>query len=174
MPKKSMLRPADFITTRSNMLGEDESTIDFSNRFFTLRKHATTDILPIQKELDPFDCLSNTRKHKYEYTEDNEIRIMEAKSKDNEWKFKKIKSSKIAVGNIVEVQVNFTLIPLGNNEYSLKAIFREVACFDNTLAMKAAVKAQEEEDDEALLWVKNIKLTNNEDGVWAGPSTAVN
>ncbi|KAF9487449.1 hypothetical protein BDN71DRAFT_1404732, partial [Pleurotus eryngii] len=214
MPKKSTLRPADFITTRSNALGEDESTIDFSNRFFTLRKHATTDILPIQKELDPFDRLSNARKHKYEYTEDNEIRIMEAKSKDNEWKFKKIKSSEIAVGDIVEVQVNFTLIPLGNNEYGLKAIFREVARFDNTLAMvsrvsiidratvlinlqKAAVKAQvrrartvkenapkplkriiayteEEEDDEALLRVKNVKLTNNEDGVWAGPSTALN
>ncbi len=119
-------------------------------------------------------------------------------------KFKKIKSSEIAVGDIVEVQVNFTLIPLGNNEYGLKAILREVARFDNTLAMvsrvsimdrptelitlqKAAVKAQvrrartvkenapkrlkriiayteEEEDDEALLRVKNVKLTNNEDG----------
>ncbi|KAF4600410.1 hypothetical protein EYR38_005037 [Pleurotus pulmonarius] len=193
MPKKSTLRPADFITTKTNEYGDDDSTIDFGNRFFTLRKHITGDILPIDNELDPLDRLSNARKYKYEYTEDNQVRTVEAKSKDNEWKFKKIKSSDIAIGDIVEVQVNFTLIPLGNHEYTLKPIFREVARFDNTLAMKAAVNAQirrsratkkngpkrlkrliayteDDDEEEDLLRVKNVRLTSYEEETEAGPS----
>jgi hypothetical protein len=154
MPEASL---ESWALTASTALG---SIFEASNRYFTSKRDAPDMVpVPIPPSIDPHGILENLKKGGFIYGEENEVyyyRAHETTSsgtkryeiyipKDTAL-MKEPKSVETVnpqifrVGDIVEAQVSFIVVPLKDKKYKMIVVLRSIALLDATFSQARTIK----------------------------------
>ncbi|PBK87462.1 hypothetical protein ARMGADRAFT_1085482 [Armillaria gallica] len=94
--------------------------------------------LLITKDMDPHGYLANIAGDKYVYTDDNQVRFYERKTTaSGEREFVEVSPNKIQVGDIVEMHVSFTAVPLKGGRKKVVSVLRSITLLDGNLTEEA-------------------------------------
>ncbi|KAF8882598.1 hypothetical protein BD779DRAFT_1444737, partial [Infundibulicybe gibba] len=106
-----------------------------SNRYFT-PKRDTPDMIhiPFGTTIDPRGILENMRKEGYVHGEENEVMYYNQQTNQGHTKFIKANPQIFRVGDIVEVQVSFIVVPLKKEKYKMAITLQAVAMLDGSFS----------------------------------------
>ncbi|KAF8327492.1 hypothetical protein F5887DRAFT_1077138 [Amanita rubescens] len=134
------------------------TSIESSNRYFTSIKDCglTEKHITFSSEIDPYGILTSFENSSYIHSDNNIVEYFERTILDDgEKKYMKISPVRFQIGDIVEVQMTFTLVPVFGNEYKMVSILRSMTMLDSLFSQKAfASKA-------ASKLLMNLKPTGN-------------
>ncbi|KAF8076944.1 hypothetical protein FPV67DRAFT_1406351, partial [Lyophyllum atratum] len=153
-----------FATANSNRSGED--TLDASNRYFTSARDASPDeIVPFGKDVDPKGILQAMTGDGLEHTEDNEVLYFFRRMCDD-GKFRQASPQAFRIGDIVEIQVSFIVVPLKGERFKMMTVLRSIALIDGTFS-----KVRLDSNDETWKWklTRSRKLSRKKNQPQRGP-----
>ncbi|KAK7032062.1 hypothetical protein VNI00_013431 [Paramarasmius palmivorus] len=121
---------------------EGYTTVEITNRYFTSKKFANEEHhIGFSNDVDPKGILDELRGEVFVHTVDNRVEYYERQQTNGTQKFKKIKPSQIAEGDIVEVQLTVNLVEHNagkgkqtNVQYSTKLVLRTLTLLDKSFS----------------------------------------
>ncbi|KDR66261.1 hypothetical protein GALMADRAFT_19944, partial [Galerina marginata CBS 339.88] len=120
---------------------EEHAAVEMSNRYFTPRREAgsATGRL-LGEDIDPLGILTKAAGTEYIHTEDNEVYYYERRGKnESDQRFASVLPVIFQVGDIVEVQVSFALLPLREGKLKTCMILRSISLLDGSQTQAASV-----------------------------------
>ncbi|KAF8068805.1 hypothetical protein FPV67DRAFT_1414586, partial [Lyophyllum atratum] len=117
----------------SDRSGED--TLDASNRYFTSGRDALPDEgVPFSKDVDPKGILQAMTGEGYVHTEDNEVLYFHRRIRHEP-----LRPQAFRIGDIVEIQVSFIVVPMKGERYKMMTVLRSIALIDGTFSNKVSL-----------------------------------
>jgi hypothetical protein len=130
---------------------EEFTTLNASNRYFTPRKDIqTAKELAFHRDVDPHGNLARLLGTAHAHIDDNVVSYYERVGHDNP-KYRSVASQKstfeltiethryvnvkpgsVCVGDIVELQVSFIMVPLRDNKFKATMVLRSILVLDHT------------------------------------------
>ncbi|GLB38110.1 hypothetical protein LshimejAT787_0411610 [Lyophyllum shimeji] len=135
----------DSWTATSNQNAEDD-IFDASNRYFTPRRDASLEeSIPFDKLADPNNILKKMAGDQYVHTEDNEVLYFRRRTtQDGKRSHEKVGPQTFRVGDIVEIQVSFVVVPTKGDRYKMMSVLRSIALIDGAFSKHKSSKQQPE------------------------------
>lgn len=116
----------------NSIIGEFEelSTLHASNRYFTPKKDApNAKELTFHKDVDPFGNLARLLGPAHVHIEENVVSYYE---RVGNTKYVNIKPASVSVGDLVELQVSFIMVPLRENKFKATMVLRSILVLERT------------------------------------------
>ncbi|KAF8958454.1 hypothetical protein BDZ97DRAFT_2047168 [Flammula alnicola] len=128
-----------------SMIAEDgdDPVLEMSNRYFTPKKDAPQmPSIPLTADIDPHGYLARAGGQSHIHGEDNVVYYYERqKAQDTgDHKFVPCKPVRFRIGDIVEVQVSFALLPLRDGKCKTSMVLRTLTLLDGSLTHKSLVE----------------------------------
>ncbi|KAF8879257.1 hypothetical protein BD779DRAFT_1407445, partial [Infundibulicybe gibba] len=109
----------------------EQSSIEVSNRYFTPKRDAPQMTrVPFPESVDPQGILESMTKAGYVHGEENEVGYYTYSQEDGEERFQVAKPQVFRIGDLVEVQVSFAVVPLKGGKYKMLSVLRSIALLD--------------------------------------------
>ncbi|KAF8701059.1 hypothetical protein AX14_000592 [Amanita brunnescens Koide BX004] len=123
-----------------NTYGEHTS-IDISNRYFTSVRNAINErSVSFSKDEDPLGLLARLESPNYIHCESNVVEYFERVTKSSgDLRYQKISPVRFSVGDIVEAQLIFLLVPAERNKYQMQMVLQSLTLLNNTFSQGAYV-----------------------------------
>ncbi|KAH9837946.1 uncharacterized protein C8Q71DRAFT_706152, partial [Rhodofomes roseus] len=111
--------------------------LDFHNRYLTPRSEAAvTSIIPFPNDYDPRHILQS-RVTDEVFTTDNAVQFYERVKLDgssrSKYQFKQSHPTALSVGQLVEIQTSFAVVPRGKKKYKLINKLRSICVLDRSI-----------------------------------------
>ncbi|KAF8809206.1 hypothetical protein BYT27DRAFT_7232338 [Phlegmacium glaucopus] len=109
-----------------------DRALDVSNRYLTSKRDAPGMVaIPIPATIDPRGVLENLTKEGYVYSKENEVQYYQVhKSSEGTKRVETIGPQIFRIGDIVEIQVSFIVVPLKDNKFKMIVVLRSIALLD--------------------------------------------
>ncbi|KAF8873003.1 hypothetical protein BD779DRAFT_1452340, partial [Infundibulicybe gibba] len=111
---------------------EGQSCIELSNRYFTPKRDAPRMIhIPFPESVDPHGILERMTKGEYIHGEENVVEYYTcSREGSGEERFQAAKPHVFRIGDLVEAQVSFAVVPLKGGKCKMLCILRSIALLD--------------------------------------------
>jgi hypothetical protein len=131
---------------------DDLTTLNLSNRYFTPRKDAQTGTqmakqLQFHQDVDPYGNLTRLLGTAHVHIEENNVSYYERvdggtryyrlkcpsdQSNARVRRYITVKPASLSVGDIVELQISFVMVPLRDNKFKAMMVLRSILVLDRT------------------------------------------
>ncbi|KAL0960763.1 hypothetical protein HGRIS_005785 [Hohenbuehelia grisea] len=112
----------------------DEAQVDLINRYLTPRHEQPLGCeVPFANGVDPKNILRALTGKEYFHGEDNQVAYME-RTHTNPAKYEEILPCKFRDGDVVEVQLSFTMTPVKGGNFKVQTILRGITLLDGSVA----------------------------------------
>jgi hypothetical protein len=125
---------------------EELSTLNASNRYFTPRKDArTAKELAFHSDVDPYGNLSRLLGPMHTHIEENNVSYYERVGNTKYaitvitlmialkvCRYISVKPASVSIGDLVELQVSFIMVPLRGNKFKATMVLRSILVLDRT------------------------------------------
>ncbi|KAF8870508.1 hypothetical protein BD779DRAFT_1455315 [Infundibulicybe gibba] len=110
-------------------------TLPMSNRYLTPRRDAPhMEHIPFEAEVDPHGYLESMIKDGYIHGEENNVEYYTQSTKEGKKIFVESGPQTFRVGDIVEVQVSFVVVPLKQQRYKMMGVLHAIALLDTSFS----------------------------------------
>ncbi|KAF8222859.1 hypothetical protein L208DRAFT_1320145 [Tricholoma matsutake] len=136
--------PDDSMEEWAPTMFEDYEAVDMGNRYFTNRKHiSSSEVVRFKAGVDPDGMLEAVSEGTdVAHTWENEVEYFElCKHTGGQKRYNVIDPIKFRIGDIVEAQVSFVVVPLKGKKYKMIIVLRALTLLDST-PLKDAEKAK--------------------------------
>ncbi|KAI0083655.1 hypothetical protein BDY19DRAFT_899974, partial [Irpex rosettiformis] len=108
--------------------------LEFSNRYFSLGRNSSSGLIELDKDVDPLGIL-RARCPTGEHTEDNVVLYYEQHldPESKEKAYVTCKPVRVRVGQLVEIQVSFCVVPIAKGRYTMLSKLRSVCILGNPI-----------------------------------------
>ncbi|RDB30758.1 hypothetical protein Hypma_005840 [Hypsizygus marmoreus] len=126
--------------------GGESDALEASNRYLTPRRDAPgVTSVPFGEGVDPKHVLLAMAGNDHVHTEDNEVLYYSRRTdKEGNNVHVSVGPQTFRVGDLVEVQLSFVVVPLKGDKYKMLAVLRSIALLDGQFRQVANVKSSAE------------------------------
>ncbi|RDB31017.1 hypothetical protein Hypma_000107 [Hypsizygus marmoreus] len=116
----------------SDDLGDRRDLLEASNRYMTPRRDAKDgESIPFGEQVDPKNILKSMAGDDHVHTEDNEVLyFLRHTAVDGKIRHEKVGPQSFRVGDLVEIQISFVVVPLKGEQYKMMTVLRSIALID--------------------------------------------
>ncbi|KAF8874343.1 hypothetical protein BD779DRAFT_1451004 [Infundibulicybe gibba] len=115
---------------------QDYSALPFSNRYVTpLRDAPNMEHIPFEASVDPQGHLESMVAHGFVHGDDNIVEYYTQKASGEEGPtFTKANPQIFRVGDLVDIQVSYIVVPLKSHKFKMLPVLRTIALVDSTFS----------------------------------------
>ncbi|KAF8896010.1 hypothetical protein BD779DRAFT_1466051 [Infundibulicybe gibba] len=130
----------------------EQSCIELSNRYFTPKRDAPRmSHIPFSAAIDPEGILESIAKAGYIHGEENMVDYYTCSHENGGEKFRKAGPQVFRIGDLVEVQVSFTVVPLKAGKRKMLSVLRSIALLDGQFSQKRVMTKKISEGTKVTL-----------------------
>ncbi|GLB39707.1 hypothetical protein LshimejAT787_0702170 [Lyophyllum shimeji] len=137
----------------ANSQGTGGDVLEASNRYMVQRRDASGSDIPFGELVDPKKILEGmARDSQQVHTDDNEVLYFKRRTGDDgKHVYEKVGPQMFRVGDIVELQVTFVVVPLKGDRYKMMSVLRSIALIDGSFSQPATTKRSVDSQGPTLL-----------------------
>ncbi|KAF5366486.1 hypothetical protein D9615_005098 [Tricholomella constricta] len=123
--------------TASDGVGND--VLEASNRYMSPKNESQDDEVPFGNLVDPKRVLEKmAQESRHIHTDDNEVMYFRRRTtEDGKTTHEKVGPQMFRIGDIIEIQVSFVVVPLKGDRYKMITVLRSIALINGAFSQKA-------------------------------------